>query len=108
MVACRGLRALSDITVLHCNTEYPTSYSDSNISAMLHIGKYFGVSYGLSDHSLGIEVPIAAVALGAKVIEKHYVFEGDETVDSFFSLNTKQFKNIHKTNKIHKQTKNSF
>lgn len=60
------------ITVLHCNTEYPTPYTDVNLKAMLEIGEQFGVKIGYSDHTKGIEVPIAAVALGATVIEKHF------------------------------------
>ncbi|WP_103665873.1 N-acetylneuraminate synthase [Gracilimonas amylolytica] len=61
-----------DITVLHCNTEYPTPMEDVNLKAMNTIGDELGVQVGYSDHTLGIEVPIAAVALGAKVIEKHF------------------------------------
>lgn len=61
-----------DITVLHCNTQYPTPFSDINLHAMLTIARELGVKTGFSDHSLGIEVPIAAVALGACVIEKHF------------------------------------
>jgi N,N'-diacetyllegionaminate synthase len=61
-----------DITILHCNTEYPTPMSDVNLLAMLTIANEFGTSYGYSDHTLGIEIPIAAVALGATVIEKHF------------------------------------
>lgn len=64
-----------DITVLHCNTEYPTPYQDVNLRAMLEIGEHFGVRIGYSDHTKGIEVPIAAVALGAKVIEKHFTLD---------------------------------
>jgi N,N'-diacetyllegionaminate synthase len=60
------------ITVLHCNTEYPTPMSDVNLLAMLTIRDTFGVKVGYSDHTLGIEVAIAAVALGAIVIEKHF------------------------------------
>jgi N,N'-diacetyllegionaminate synthase len=59
------------LTVLHCNTEYPTKIHDVNLNAMVSIRKAFGVEVGYSDHTLGIEVPIAAVAIGAKVIEKH-------------------------------------
>jgi len=65
----------SEITVLHCNTEYPTPISDVNLMAMLTIKEKLGVSVGYSDHTLGIEVPIAAVALGAKVIEKHFTLD---------------------------------
>jgi len=66
---------LVQITVLHCNTEYPTPMKDVNLQAMKTIEKKFGVKVGYSDHTLGIEVPIAAVALGAKVIEKHFTID---------------------------------
>tara|TARA_B110000027_G_scaffold7606_1_gene6826 strand:- start:2055 stop:3077 length:1023 start_codon:yes stop_codon:yes gene_type:complete len=65
----------NQITVLHCNTEYPTPMIDVNLKAMLTIKEKLGVSIGYSDHTLGIEVPIAAVALGAKVIEKHFTLD---------------------------------
>jgi N,N'-diacetyllegionaminate synthase len=64
-----------DITVLHCNTEYPTLMEDVNLKAMKTIEKAFGVDIGYSDHTLGIEVPIAATALGATVIEKHFTLD---------------------------------
>lgn len=64
-----------NIILLHCNTEYPTPFEDVNLRAMLSIGNCFGVDYGYSDHTKGIEVPIAAVALGAKVIEKHFTLD---------------------------------
>ncbi|AEV70609.1 N-acetylneuraminate synthase [Acetivibrio clariflavus] len=64
-----------DITVLHCTTEYPTSYSDVNLKAMLSIKEKFNVSIGYSDHTKGIEVSIAAAALGASVIEKHFTLD---------------------------------
>ena len=63
------------ITVLHCNTEYPTPMEDVNLQAMLHIQQEVGVAIGYSDHTLGIEVPIAAVALGASIIEKHFTLD---------------------------------
>jgi len=63
------------ITVLHCTTEYPTPMEDVNLLAMVNIGKAFGVNVGYSDHTPGIEVPIAAVALGATVIEKHFTLD---------------------------------
>ena len=64
-----------DITILHCNTEYPTPMNDVNLLAMNYIKKQFGVRVGYSDHTMGIEVPIAAVALGARVIEKHFTLD---------------------------------
>ncbi len=63
------------ITVLHCNTEYPTPMADVNLRAMLTIRDAFGVAVGYSDHTQGIEVAIAAVALGATVIEKHFTLD---------------------------------
>jgi N,N'-diacetyllegionaminate synthase len=63
------------ITVLHCNTEYPTPMTDVNLRAMHTIRDAFGVSIGYSDHTSGIEVAIAAVALGATVIEKHFTLD---------------------------------
>ncbi|MFT5250183.1 MAG: N,N'-diacetyllegionaminate synthase [Ulvibacter sp.] len=66
-----------NITILHCNTEYPTKMEDVNLKAMLQIQNEFGTSVGYSDHTLGIEVPIAAVALGASVIEKHFTLDRD-------------------------------
>ena len=64
--------SINDVVVLHCNTAYPTSLADVNLKAMLSIKNKFKVNVGYSDHTLGIEVPIAAVALGAKIIEKHF------------------------------------
>jgi N,N'-diacetyllegionaminate synthase len=63
---------LENITILHCNTEYPTPMEDVNLMAMLDIQRQLNTKIGYSDHTLGIEVPIAAVALGAVVIEKHF------------------------------------
>lgn len=67
--------AKDNITILHCNTEYPTPMLDVNLKAMLTIGEEFGTAIGYSDHTLGIEVPIAAVALGATMIEKHFTLD---------------------------------
>lgn len=67
--------SLSQITVLHCNTEYPTPMKDVNLLAMHNIRDTFGVKIGYSDHTKGIEVPVAAVALGAEIIEKHFTLD---------------------------------
>ena len=65
----------TDVTILHCNTEYPTPMSDVNLTAMNTMKDAFKVKVGYSDHTLGIEIPIAAVALGAEVIEKHFTLD---------------------------------
>lgn len=65
----------SDVIVLHCNTEYPTPMCDVNLRAMDDLRRSLGVEVGYSDHTKGIEVPIAAVALGARVIEKHFTLD---------------------------------
>lgn len=68
--------SLSDITILHASTQYPTPMSDVNLRAMVTIANAFpGINVGYSDHTLGIEVPIAAVAMGATIIEKHYTLD---------------------------------
>ena len=64
-----------NIIVLHANTAYPTPYEDANLNAMVTIGKVFNTAYGYSDHTPGIEVPVAAVAMGACVIEKHFTLD---------------------------------
>lgn len=64
-----------EITLLHCNTQYPTPYKDVNLRAMETLRKRYNVKVGYSDHTQGIEVPIAAVALGADVIEKHFTLD---------------------------------
>jgi N,N'-diacetyllegionaminate synthase len=66
---------LENITVLHCNTEYPTPFEDVNLRAMQTIAHAFGVAIGYSDHTTGIEVAVAAVALGAAVLEKHFTLD---------------------------------
>ena len=64
-----------NLILLHCNTEYPTPFEDVNLKAMGTLCEEFGVEVGYSDHTLGIEVPVAAVALGATVIEKHFTLD---------------------------------
>lgn len=64
-----------EISLLHCNTEYPTPMEDVNLRAMLTLKQKFGVKVGYSDHTKGIEVPIAAAALGAEIIEKHFTLD---------------------------------
>lgn len=64
-----------DLTLLHCTTQYPTPYSEVNLNAMLTLQREFGVKVGYSDHTKGIEIPIAAVSMGAVVIEKHFTLD---------------------------------
>ena len=83
------------LTVLHCNTEYPTPFSDVNLKAMQTIASSLKVNIGYSDHTLGIEVPIAAVALGASVIEKHFTLDRSmEGPDHRASLEPAELKNM--------------
>lgn len=63
------------VSLLHCNTEYPTPFKDANLRAMLALEHEFGGEIGYSDHTLGIEASIAAVAMGAKIIEKHFTLD---------------------------------
>ena len=64
-----------NLTILHCNTEYPTPISDVNLSAMITIRDELKVDVGYSDHTVGINIPIAATAMGAKIIEKHFTLD---------------------------------
>lgn len=86
---------INKITILHCNTEYPTPFEDVNLKAMLTIKKSFGAKVGYSDHTQGIEVPIAAVALGAEVIEKHFTLDRNmEGPDHKASLEPNELKQM--------------
>lgn len=94
-----------DVTILHCNTEYPTPLEDANVKAMLDLEKNFGTKVGYSDHTLGIEAPLAAVALGAQVIEKHFTLDKTmEGPDHAASMNPNELevlvKAIRNTEKV--------
>ena len=73
--ALNFLKSCEKLTLLHCNTEYPTPMKDVNLTAMNTLKEVFNANVGYSDHTLGIEVPIAAVTLGATVIEKHFTLD---------------------------------
>ena len=95
----------NNISILHCNTEYPTPIDDINLNAMLTIKNKFKLEVGYSDHSLFIETPIVAVALGAKIIEKHFTLDRSmKGPDHKTSLEPLEFKtmitNIRNTEKI--------
>ena len=81
------------VTLLHCNTEYPTPYEDANLAAMLDLSEQFGLPVGLSDHTSGWECDVAAAALGADVIEKHFTLDkGMEGPDHKASLDPAELK----------------
>lgn len=84
-----------DVTLLQCNTEYPTPYGDVNLRAMLKMQEAFGVTVGYSDHTKGIEIPLAATALGAAVIEKHFTLDRQmEGPDHKASLEPQELKEM--------------
>jgi len=86
---------LKKITVLHCNSAYPTAPEDVNLKAMTTIKNKFGVDVGFSDHSIGIEAPIIAVSLGAKIIEKHLTLNKKSIgPDHAASIEPNQFKDM--------------
>ena len=82
-----------DLAILKCTSAYPAPPEEMNLKTIPHLAKAFGVSVGLSDHTLGISVPVAAVALGACIIEKHFTLSrSDPGPDSTFSLEPQEFK----------------
>tara|TARA_B100001093_G_scaffold520294_1_gene614406 strand:- start:27011 stop:28015 length:1005 start_codon:yes stop_codon:yes gene_type:complete len=86
---------LNKVCILHCNTSYPTPMIDVNLKAMNYIAEKFNVKVGYSDHTLGIEIPIAAVALGASIIEKHLTLDREMFgPDHFASLEPVEFSNM--------------
>jgi len=83
------------MTLLHCNTQYPTPFEDANLKAILTLKERFGLAVGYSDHTLGIEAPIAAIALGATVIEKHFTLDKSlEGPDHKASLDPQELKTM--------------
>ena len=82
------------IALLQCNSAYPSPYEDSNLKTISNIEEKYGVIPGFSDHTMGIHCAIGSVALGSKILEKHLCLDGDETVDSFFSLTPDLFKKM--------------
>lgn len=88
-------RGCHEIVLLHCNTQYPTPFKDVNLEAMQSIKKETGKEVGYSDHTLGIEVPVAAVAMGAVIIEKHFTLDKSmEGPDQRASLDTNELKRM--------------
>ncbi len=94
-----------NIILLHCISNYPSSHKDYNLRMMVKLKKEFNLHIGLSDHSIGEEVALAAAALGAKVIEKHVKLKGDKySQDSKFSMDTEKFENYCRKIKLVWQT----
>jgi N,N'-diacetyllegionaminate synthase len=84
-----------DLTVLHCTSEYPAPYKEVNLKAMNSIAEAFGVEVGYSDHTKGIEIPVAAVAMGAQIIEKHFTLDNNmEGPDHKASLEPSELKKM--------------
>lgn len=94
-VECLGKAGTKEITLLHCNTEYPTPMKDVNLKAMRSIKEVFSLPVGYSDHTKGIEVPIAAAALGACILEKHFTLDRTmEGPDHSASLEPEELKEM--------------
>ncbi len=92
-VDCLKKAGTPEITLLHCNTEYPTPMEDVNLKAMITMEKEFCLPVGYSDHTRGIEIPVAAAALGACVLEKHFTLDrGMEGPDHQASLEPEELK----------------
>ena len=92
--ACKS-QGNNDITILKCTSAYPSDPTDANLKTIADIQKRFNVKVGLSDHTMGIEAPMIAVAMGAQVIEKHFIL--DKSIggaDAHFSLDEKEFKQM--------------
>lgn len=94
LATCRAV-GNNDITLLQCTSAYPAAPQDANLLTIPDIRQRFKVNAGLSDHTMGIEAPVVAVALGAKVIEKHFILNKSiGGPDAHFSLDEQEFKNM--------------
>lgn len=93
-----------NVTLLKCTTAYPAPVEEANLLTMVDMGKRFGVKVGLSDHTMGADVVLAAVALGAEVIEKHFIIDrAMGGVDSAFSMNHQEFSDmVHSIRNVEK------
>ena len=88
----------NELSILHCTSKYPTPFEDVNLNTMLAMLNVYPYPVGLSDHTLGIEVSVAAVALGARIIEKHFTLDKTlDTPDRAVSLNPKEFTRMVKS-----------
>lgn len=94
-VAVIANEGVKDLAILKCTSKYPAPPEEINLKTISYLKKLFKCPVGLSDHTLGIAVPIASVALGANIIEKHFILDrAHKTADSFFSATPEEFKNI--------------
>lgn len=92
---------VKDLAILKCTSEYPASPKDINLSTIINMKEIFKCPIGLSDHTLGTAIPIAAIALGASIIEKHFIVSRtDTTADSFFSATPEELKTIVEGSKM--------
>jgi pseudaminic acid synthase len=92
-IECAKNEGAKDIILLKCTSEYPAPPEDINLKTIEDMRNRFNCIVGLSDHTMGIGVPVASIAFGAKVIEKHFVIDrNDNTADSFFSATPEEFK----------------
>ena len=90
---CLNKEEIEDFALLKCTSEYPAPPEDIHLKTIPHMKDNFKCIVGLSDHTMGIGVPVASVAFGAQIIEKHFVMDrNDKTADSFFSATPKEFK----------------
>lgn len=96
-IAIQSIESLSsqDLYLLHCTSEYPCPFSDVNLRAMITLGAAFGKIVGYSDHTLGIEIAVAAVAMGARIIEKHFTLDRKQPgPDHKASLEPEEFRSM--------------
>ena len=93
VIECLNSENIKDFALLKCTSEYPAPPEDIHLKTIPHMKDNFNCIVGLSDHTMGIGVPVASVAFGAQIIEKHFVIDrNDKTADSFFSATPDEFK----------------
>ena len=91
---CKKNNMISKLAILKCNSSYPSPLKDTNLATILNMRKKFDCEIGLSDHSIGSTASISAISLGASIIEKHICIDKKTGIDSFFSANPVELKNL--------------